>query len=115
MAICVHDFKMLQECFEIARRKNVLLYDIMTERFEITSVLQKEFSLFPDVYGEQQTGTPENPGIVKESVHHFLKTVSGSPLKRPAWFFDVEQQGEGIADVSTHLVGKQVAPDHRTG
>ena len=30
--------------------------------------------------------------------------VSGSPLIRPAWFFDVEQQGEGIVDVTTHLV-----------
>jgi predicted dehydrogenase len=37
-------------------------------------------------------------------VHHFFKYVSGSPLKRPAWFFDVEQQGEGIVDVTTHLV-----------
>src|SRR5690606_9259588 len=26
------------------------------------------------------------------------------PLIRPAWFFDVKQQGEGIVDVTTHLV-----------
>ena len=26
------------------------------------------------------------------------------PLKRPAWFFDVTQEGEGIVDVTTHLV-----------
>ena len=58
----------------------------------------------PAVYGEQLAGSPEEPGIVKESVHHFFKTVSGNPLKRPAWFFDVEQQGEGIVDVTTHLV-----------
>jgi predicted dehydrogenase len=51
-----------------------------------------------------QTGTPEEPAITKESVHHFFKYVSGSPLVRPAWFFDVEQQGEGIVDVTTHLV-----------
>ena len=104
MAINVDNFKMLQECFDIARQKGVLLYDIMTERFEITTILQKEFSLIPGVYGEQQTGTPDNPGIVKESVHHFLKTVSGNPLIRPAWFFDTEQQGAGIVDVTTHLV-----------
>jgi predicted dehydrogenase len=30
--------------------------------------------------------------------------VSGSPLKRPGWFFDTAQQGEGIVDVTTHLV-----------
>ena len=104
MAINVEGFKALQECFEIARSKDVFLYDIMTERFEITTMLQKEFSLIPGVYGEQQTGTPVDPGIVKESVHHFLKTVSGNPLTRPAWFFDVEQQGAGIVDVTTHLV-----------
>jgi predicted dehydrogenase len=37
-------------------------------------------------------------------VHHFSKTVSGKPLLRPAWYFDVAQQGEGIVDVTTHLV-----------
>jgi len=104
MAITVDNFNMLSECFEIARKNGVLLYDIMTERFEITTILQKEFSMIPGVYGEQLLGTPDNPGILKESVHHFLKTVSGSPLIRPAWFFDVEQQGNGIVDVTTHLV-----------
>ena len=104
MVINTEGFKTLQECFDIARREGVLLYDIMTERFEITAILQKELSLIPGVYGEQQTGTPDDPGIVKKSVHHFLKTVSGSPLIRPAWYFDIEQQGSGIIDVTTHLV-----------
>ena len=30
--------------------------------------------------------------------------MAGNPLKRPAWFFDTRQQGEGIVDVNTHLV-----------
>ena len=46
----------------------------------------------------------EEPAVTKVSVHHFSKIVSGSPLIRPAWFFDVRQQGEGIVDVTTHLV-----------
>lgn len=104
MAINSANFETLKECFDIAGTQNVLLYDIMTERHEITTILQRELSMLPAVYGEQLTGTPEEPGIVKESVHHFFKTVSGNPLKRPAWFFDVEQQGEGIVDVTTHLV-----------
>jgi predicted dehydrogenase len=104
MAINVSDFEKLKECFSIAEQKGILLYDIMTERFEITTMLQKEFSMLPAVYGEQQKGSPEEPGIVKESVHHFFKTVSGQPLIRPAWFFDVNQQGEGVVDVTTHLV-----------
>ncbi len=39
-----------------------------------------------------------------ESVHHILKLVAGVPNLRPVWFFDVEQQGEALADVGTHLV-----------
>lgn len=104
MAIDVAGFELLKKCFEAAGQNDLLLYDIMTERFEITTMLQKEFSLLPAVYGEQLQGTIEEPGIVKESVHHFFKTVSGNPLIRPAWFFDVNQQGEGIVDVTTHLV-----------
>ena len=104
MAIDVSGFNKLKECFEIAGQKGLLLYDIMTERFEITTMLQKEFSMISKVYGEQQSGSVDDPGIVKESVHHFFKTVSGKPLIRPAWFFDVNQQGEGIVDVTTHLV-----------
>lgn len=104
MAISSRNFDLLKECFDIARQKGVLLYDIMTERHEITTMLQRELSLLPAVYGEQLKGSPEDPAIVKESVHHFFKVVSGNPLKRPAWFFDVDQQGEGMVDVTTHLV-----------
>jgi predicted dehydrogenase len=30
--------------------------------------------------------------------------VAGLPNRRPAWFFDVRQQGEALPDVGTHLV-----------
>jgi predicted dehydrogenase len=76
----------------------------MTERHEITTILQKALSQVPEVFGSLQSGTPEAPAITKESVHHFSKIVSGKPLIRPPWFFDVDQQGEGIVDVTTHLV-----------
>jgi len=33
-----------------------------------------------------------------------MKNVAGVPLIRPAWFFDVNQQGEGLSDIGTHLV-----------
>ena len=84
--------------------RGVLLYDIMTERHEITTMLQKAFSRIPAVFGELLHGSLAEPAIVKESVHHFSKLVSGTPVKRPAWFFDVEQQGEGLVDITTHLV-----------
>ena len=104
MIIASKDFEILKGAFETARNNNLLLYDIMTERFEITTILQKEFSMLPDVFGTLEVGTPENPSVTKESVHHFYKYVSGSVLTRPAWFMDGAQQGEGIVDVTTHLV-----------
>lgn len=104
MAIDKNGFKTLLKAFSSAKEQNKLLYDIMTERFEITAVLQKELSQISALFGELETGTPEDPAITKESVHHFFKEVSGKPLIRPTWFFDVEQQGEGIVDVTTHLV-----------
>jgi predicted dehydrogenase len=104
MVITNDDFELLLEAFELAEKNNVLLYDIMTERHEITTMLQKEFSQIPEVFGALEKGTVDNPSVTKESVHHFFKYVSGNPIKRPAWFFDVSQQGEGIVDVNTHLV-----------
>lgn len=97
-------FRKLKKAFEEASQKDLLLYDIMTERFEISSILQKELSMIAEVFGELEDGSPENPAITKESVHHFFKYVSGQPLVRPDWFFDVEVEGEGIVDVTTHLV-----------
>jgi len=104
MIISPDDFPTLVQAFQSAAENNVLLYDIMTERFEITTLLQKELSQIPEVFGSLLAGSPEQPAITKESVHHFFKYVSGKALIRPAWFFDVEQQGEGIVDVTTHLV-----------
>ena len=104
MCIDESGFRMLKEAFASAEQNGILLYDIMTERSEITTILQKELSLIPEIFGELEKGTPDNPAVVKESVHHFFKTVAGSPLKRPAWFFDVTQEGDGLVDVTTHLV-----------
>ena len=104
MAITPEDFELLKQAFVTAKEKGVLLYDIMTERSEITTILQKALSQMPEIFGDLQKGTPEQPAVTKESVHYWFKEVAGKPLKRPAWFFDTTQQGEGIVDVTTHLV-----------
>ena len=104
MCIDVDGWKLLKASFDSARQSGALLYDIMTERFEITSVLQRELMKLPDVFGALQKGTELQPAVTKESVHHLSKTVAGKPLRRPPWYFDVTQQGEGIVDVTTHLV-----------
>lgn len=103
MAITPKDFEMLKEAFAVAERKGVMLYDIMTERYEITTVLQRELSRIKNVYGDQEKGTPDDPAVTKESVHHFCKQVAGKPLQRPPWYYDTRQQGEAIVDVNTHL------------
>ena len=104
MAINSEGFEKLKKAFQTAASKKVLLYDIMTERYEITTILQRALSMQSALFGQLEKGTPENPAVTKESVHHFFKYVSGAPLTRPAWFFDVAQEGEGIVDVTTHLV-----------
>ncbi len=103
MAIDLDGFHKLVKAFEIAEKNKVLIYDIMTERYEINTLLQKEFAQLP-AFGQLEKGSPENPAVTKVSVHHFFKNVSGKPLVRPTWFFDVKQQGEGITDITTHLV-----------
>jgi hypothetical protein len=51
-------------------------------------------------------GTRSEPEVRMASVHHIMKQVAGVPNFRPAWFFDVTQQGESLADVGTHLVDR---------
>jgi predicted dehydrogenase len=104
MAITPEGFRQLQQAFQEADAHHVLLYDVMTERYEITTTLQKELSQQAGLFGKLAQGSPEQPAITKESVHHFSKLVAGAQLTRPAWAFDVRQQGEGIVDVTTHLV-----------
>lgn len=104
MAIDAAGFDSLKASFDEAAQLHVQLYDIMTERYEITSILQRELVQMPSVFGELEKGTATAPAVIKESVHHFKKNVAGNVLIRPTWYMDVTQQGEGIVDVTTHLV-----------
>ena len=104
MCINDQDFQTLRQAFTLADQNAVLLYDIMTERSEITSIIQKVLVNDPQIFGKMLKGTKEEPAVIKESVHNYFKYVSGNPIKRPGWYFDVQQQGEGIVDVTTHLV-----------
>lgn len=104
MVIDPEDFSVLQEALASADSRGLLVNDIMTERHEITSILQRELAQNEALFGELVQGSQEEPAISKESVHFFYKHVAGQPLVRPSWFFDVDQQGKAIVDVSTHLV-----------
>jgi predicted dehydrogenase len=104
MVVRPEDLPKLEQAFDVAASNHVLLYDIMTERYEITTLLQRELSRQPALFGQLEKGSPENPAVQMESIHFISKIVAGVPLKRPAWFFDTSQTGDGITDVTTHLV-----------
>lgn len=97
------DFSKLESTLNTAESGGIIAYDIMTERYEITTMIQKELIHTADVFGEMSKGSESDPAVYFESLHHILKVVAGAPNIRPAWFFDVMQQGEGVADVGTHL------------
>jgi predicted dehydrogenase len=80
-----------------------LAMDIMTERHEIATRLQVALAAQPQVFGRLRDNGGQ-PAISMASVHHLYKIVNGVPLVRPPWVFDVAVQGEGITDVTTHLV-----------
>ena len=80
-----------------------LAMDIMTERYEIATRLQQSLCGDEQLFGGFFAGSNE-PAVYLKSVHHLYKEVNGEPLVRPAWYFDSKVQGEGITDVTTHLV-----------
>jgi predicted dehydrogenase len=77
--------------------------EIMTGRHEITSILAERLVREPDVFGDFRAAAGD-AAISMTSVHHLEKLVNGTPLRRPPWYFDVRVQGDGIADIPTHLV-----------
>src|ERR1019366_2857266 len=98
------DLPKLEEALTLAQRNHLAAYDIMTERYEVTSQLQREFVNDPAVFGALEKGSPREPAVRARSIHHLMKVVAGVPLRRPAWFFDIVDYGEGLADVGTHVV-----------
>lgn len=104
MVIAAESFDMLKDAFKTAEEKKLLLYDIMTERYEITIMLQRELAQLQGLFGTLEKGSVENPAVIDETVHNFYKNVSGKPLVRPTWVFDMAQAGEALVDVSTHSI-----------
>lgn len=94
MAIDADGYRMLCRAYEMAEEKDLVICDLMTERYDTLNILTRE--ILPQIGRLLSVETT--------SVHHFCKNVSGKPLQRPAWYYDVRQQGEGIADVTTHLI-----------
>jgi len=98
------DLPKLESSLAEADTRKTVAYDIMTERFEVTTMLQRALVNDRATFGEIVPGTHEDPSVYMESVHHLMKVVSGAPNIRPTWFFDTTEQGEGLNDIGTHLV-----------
>ncbi len=102
--IRAEDLSALESALSLADQMGLVAYDMMTERHEITTILQRELVNAPDVFGTVIPADPDHPGVFMESTHHVLKTVAGTPNPRPPFFFDILDEGEGLTDVGTHLV-----------
>jgi predicted dehydrogenase len=82
-----------------------LVVEMMTGPHEITGKVATRLVADDAVFGgfvDDEAGG--GPAIEITSVHHLEKTVNGRPLRRPPWYFDVRVQGDGIADIPTHIV-----------
>lgn len=97
------DFPKVEQVLREAEARGVLVWDMMTERHEVTSQLQRELIRMPAVFGEWASPSGDMPALLIESVHCLKKTVAGRPLIRPWWWFDSDISGDAIADVGTHL------------
>src|SRR5947207_14688185 len=82
--------------------KGVVAYDIMTERYEITSILQREQVNDAALFGRLEQGSDAEPAVTARSVHYLMKVVARVPLRRPVWFVAVDETGEGLAAVGRH-------------
>ena len=101
MVIDKAGFERLKNAYAIAEQKGILMFDMMTERYNLLHVVQKSLMMDTVLFGKMKQGTPDHPAIFESSVHHYYRGGKGN---RPSWFFDVSQQGEGIVDVTTHLI-----------
>ncbi len=97
MAISREDLLLLDTAYHEASERGLVICEMMTERYDLLNKIVRELVADQELFGVCQR-------VKMLSVHHFYKEVSGVPVRRPAWYFDVTQQGEGIADVTTHLI-----------
>lgn len=98
------DLPLLETALNTAQEMHRIAYDGMTERFNVAYQIQRELLRDPGIFGRPLPGTLGHPAVQLENLHSLVKFSAGKVNLRPAWFFDIRQQGEGIADVGTHLI-----------
>ena len=104
--IRAEDLPLLEQVLRKAQERGLIAYDLMTGRHDVMNIVQAALHADSEVFGEQLAGSPVEPGVAVDSVHHILKQVAGAPNPRPPWFFDVAQQGVTLSDIGTHLIDR---------
>ncbi len=96
-------FPRLEKALQLAQEKRLVTYDWMTLRAETPYRLVRDLVGDGAVFGTPAPGSVEQPAVRLENLHALLKFSGGVAQQRPASAVDVRQQGEGMADVGTHL------------
>jgi predicted dehydrogenase len=94
-----YDLPALEAAVAIAKQRGLVFCDLMAGRCDPLTHVLEGLAQDKEVFGDPQD-------VAIESVHHIMKEVSGRPNLRPGWYFDIEEQGEGVADIGTHLVDR---------
>jgi hypothetical protein len=100
------DLPRLESALVLAQERRLVLADMMTGRQNTLVRLLQVLRSDPEVFGDPVPGTRDEPGVLLSGVHYLRKVVAGLPNPRPAWYFDVTEQGEGLADTGVHLVDR---------
>ena len=100
------DLPRFEAALSLARERRLVLADMMTGRHNTLVRLLQALRSDPDVFGDPVPGTRDEPGVLLSGMHYLRKVVAGLPNPRPAWYFDVTEQGEGLADTGVHLVDR---------
>jgi predicted dehydrogenase len=96
-------FSKLEAALQLAHTKHLVTYDWMTLREETAYRLVRDLAGNAAVFGMPSPGSADKPAVQLENLHALLKFSNGVAQLRPASALDIRQQGEGIADVGTHL------------
>jgi predicted dehydrogenase len=80
-----------------------LAIDIMTGRHSAIADLRNAIIGTRSGFGAL-VGDTKQLALEFTSRHHLLKLVDDKPLKRPAWFYDISVQGDGMVDIHSHYV-----------
>jgi hypothetical protein len=64
--ISSEDLPKLQAALDTADANRVIAYDIMTERHEVTTIIQRELVNDPDIFGDICVGGADEPGVFME-------------------------------------------------